>query len=391
MNKHLIFLPLQVLCTQQESTRVKSGAWDDEGIFLYTTSNHIKYALTAGDCGIVRTLDLPLYILAVRGTILYCLNREATPVEVPIDPTEYRFKLALINRRIDEARNPKILSILKNVLNMVKSSTLVGQSIISYLEKKGYPEIALHFVKDERTRFGLALECGNLDVALEAAKICDDKAIWEALGEAALIQGNHQVVEMAYQRTKNFEKLSFLYLVTGNMEKLSKMMKIAQMRNDAHGHYQTALYLGDIEERIKVLKGVGQTSLAYLTAATHGYEEEATALKSELESKGQPIPPVDPNAKLLIPPPPVCKLEENWPLLSTARGPFELLGLVPPNKASGAGVSQKPAAAAFAVADDEMEEGGAWGEEGDYLVGEDGEIEVDEDDILAGTADDGEA
>ncbi|KAK5969632.1 Coatomer alpha subunit, partial [Trichostrongylus colubriformis] len=383
LSKHTITLinrKLEVLCSQQESTRVKSGAWDEDGIFLYTTSNHIKYALTAGDCGIVRTLDLPLYILAVRGSILYCLNREATPVEVPIDPTEYRFKLALINRRIDE------------VLNMVKSSTLVGQSIISYLEKKGYPEIALHFVKDERTRFGLALECGNLDVALEAAKICDDKAIWEALGEAALIQGNHQVVEMAYQRTKNFEKLSFLYLVTGNSEKLSKMMKIAQMRNDAHGHYQTALYLGDIEERIKVLKGVGQTSLAYLTAATHGHEEEAQLLRAELESKGQTIPPIDPNAKLLVPPPPICKLEENWPLLATARGPFELLGLVPPSKAAGAGVSQKPAAAAFAVADDlEMEEGAAWGEEGDYLVGEDGEIEVDDDDILAGTAEEGEA
>ncbi|KAJ1346487.1 hypothetical protein KIN20_001277 [Parelaphostrongylus tenuis] len=382
LSKHTLTLinrKLEVLCTQQESTRVKSGAWDEGGVFLYTTSNHIKYALTAGDCGIVRTLDLPLYILAVRGSVLYCLNREATPVEVPVDPTEYRFKLALINRRIDE------------VLNMVKSCTLVGQSIISYLEKKGYPEIALHFVKDERTRFGLALECGNLDVALEAAKVCDDKAIWEALGEAALIQGNHQVVEMAYQRTKNFEKLSFLYLVTGNTEKLSKMMKIAQMRNDAHGHYQTALYLGDIEERIKVLRGVGQTSLAYLTAATHGYEEEANLLRSELESKGQPIPPVDSNAKLLVPPPPIFRLEENWPLLSTSRGPFEFLGLVPPSKASGTGVSQKPAAAAFAVADDaDVTEGDVWGEEGDYLVGDDGEIEVDENDIIAGTAEDGE-
>lgn len=49
---------------------------------------------------------------------------EAQPVEVPIDPTEYRFKLALINRRIDE------------VLNTVKSANLVGQSIIGYLEKK---------------------------------------------------------------------------------------------------------------------------------------------------------------------------------------------------------------------------------------------------------------
>ena len=35
-----------------------------------------------------------------------------------------------------------------------------------------------------------------------------------------------QVVEMAYQRTKNFDRLSFLYLITGNMEKLKKMTKI---------------------------------------------------------------------------------------------------------------------------------------------------------------------
>lgn len=47
---------------------------------------------------------------------------------------------------------------------MVRSANLVGQSIIAYLQKKGYPEVALHFVKDEKTRFGLALECGNLEV-----------------------------------------------------------------------------------------------------------------------------------------------------------------------------------------------------------------------------------
>ena len=35
---------------------------------------------------------------------------------------------------------------------MVKGASLVGQSIISYLQKQGYPELALHFVKDEKTR-----------------------------------------------------------------------------------------------------------------------------------------------------------------------------------------------------------------------------------------------
>lgn len=47
---------------------------------------------------------------------------------------------------------------------MVRNAKLVGQSIIAYLQKKGYPEVALHFVKDEKTRFGLALECGNIEV-----------------------------------------------------------------------------------------------------------------------------------------------------------------------------------------------------------------------------------
>jgi coatomer subunit alpha len=101
-----------------------------------------------------------------------------------------------------------------------------------------------------------SLNAHMFQVALEAAKTLDDKSVWEALGEAALLQGNHQIVEMTYQRTKDFEKLSFLYLITGNLEKLQKMMKIAQIRKDMNGHFQTALFLGDVEERIKGIFGL---------------------------------------------------------------------------------------------------------------------------------------
>ena len=110
-----------------------------------------------------------------------------------VDTTEYRFKLALINRKYDE------------VLHMVRNAKLVGQSIIAYLQKKGYPEVALHFVKDEKTRFGLALECSNIDVALEAAKALDDKDCWERLGEAALMQGLlYNITILSYTILLNF-------------------------------------------------------------------------------------------------------------------------------------------------------------------------------------------
>jgi len=63
-----------------------------------------------------------------------------------------------------------------------------------------------------------------------------------------------QVVEMCYQRTKSFDKLSFLYLITGNLEKLRKMTNIAEIRKDTSGQFQGALYLGDVQERVKILK-----------------------------------------------------------------------------------------------------------------------------------------
>lgn len=59
-----------------ETIRVKSAAWDDSGVLIYTTLNHIKYCLPNGDSGIIRTLDVPVYITKVFGNVIYCLDRD---------------------------------------------------------------------------------------------------------------------------------------------------------------------------------------------------------------------------------------------------------------------------------------------------------------------------
>lgn len=91
---------------------------------------------------------------------------------------------------------------------------------------------------------------------------------------------------------------------------------LAEIRKDVSGHLHNALYTGDVVERIKVLKQVGQGkkivfccfvfkkaphsnneftllhylsslffmcsgSLAYLTAATHGLAEECEEIKAQ--------------------------------------------------------------------------------------------------------------
>jgi coatomer protein complex subunit alpha (xenin) len=125
---------------------------------------------------------------------------------------------------------------------------------------------------------------------------------------------------MSYQRTKNFEKLSFLYLITGNLEKLRKMMKIAETRKDASSQYQSALYLGDVSERVKVLKNCGQPSLAYLTAATHGLTQIAEELRKDVSTEIR----ADPTATLLQPPVPIELQETNWPLLVVTKSVFDV-------------------------------------------------------------------
>ncbi|KAJ0025402.1 hypothetical protein Pint_09052 [Pistacia integerrima] len=134
LSKHTIGIASKKLvhqCTLHETIRIKSGAWDENGVFIYTTLNHIKYCLPNGDSGIVRTLDAP--------------------------------------KRYDL------------VMGMIRNSNLCGQAMIAYLKQKRFPEIALHFVKDERTHFNLALESGKIQIAVASAKEIDEKDLWERI------------------------------------------------------------------------------------------------------------------------------------------------------------------------------------------------------------------
>ena len=71
---------------------------------LFAVQLYYVHVLTPAhrDHGIIRTLDLPIYITAVKGSSVFCLDRECKTRVLTIDPTEYKFKLALIHRKYDE-------------------------------------------------------------------------------------------------------------------------------------------------------------------------------------------------------------------------------------------------------------------------------------------------
>ncbi|XP_042063672.1 coatomer subunit alpha-1-like [Salvia splendens] len=292
-------------CNRHETIRVKSGAWDDNGVFIYTTLTHIKYCLPNGESGIIKTLDVPVYVTKIYGSTIFCLDRDGISRPIIIDSTEYIFKLSLLRKRYDQ------------VMSMIMNSELCGQAMIAYL-KKGFPQAALHF---ERSRCNLALKSGNIEKALELGKKINEKDYWYRLGVDSLWQGNAGIVEYAYQKTRNFERLSFHYLITGNLKKLSKMMKIAEVKNEVMGQFHDALYLGDVQERVKILENAGHLPLAYVTASLHGLHDIAERLASNL-GENLPSLPEGKKASLLIPPSPVL-CAGDWPLLRVSEDIFE--------------------------------------------------------------------
>lgn len=193
--------------THSDSTGVKSGTWDLSNplgaIFYYTNSFHLKYLLPQGDSGIICTTATPLYLVRVQGDLVHVLDRSSSVLVLGIDPTECHFKLAL--KKGNSAQ----------IDHLIANSNLVGQSIIVYLREKGHAAIALQFVKDPSSRFDLALECANLQIAWEAAEALQSPQIWNKLASEALQMGKTEIALRAYGLAENSSKLDFLSTILG--------------------------------------------------------------------------------------------------------------------------------------------------------------------------------
>lgn len=48
-----------------EKFKVTSACWNNDGALIYTTKNHLKYALVNGDYGVLKCFSTPAYLVHV--------------------------------------------------------------------------------------------------------------------------------------------------------------------------------------------------------------------------------------------------------------------------------------------------------------------------------------
>ncbi|CAL9228610.1 unnamed protein product [Arabidopsis halleri] len=88
LSKHSIIIAskkLEQQCSLHETIRVKSGVWDENGVFIYTTLRDLKFCLPSGYSGIIQTLDAPIYITKVVDNVIFSLDRDGENNSITID------------------------------------------------------------------------------------------------------------------------------------------------------------------------------------------------------------------------------------------------------------------------------------------------------------------
>ena len=264
---------LNVLTTIVEQRKVKSAAWDDGGVLLYSTPVHVKYALTDGETTTIVSVQETLYIMAVRNDRVFCINRNSDIKQIAIDPREFKFKQAVV-------RNDRgaILASLRQLGSLTRAE-------ISFLVKKGHPGLALKFVKDVQTRFPLALQAYDIDEALDAAEQIDDKGCWEQLAKIGTQIGHVRAVERAYIKLRQAYKLAMLYLVCGQRDKMAEARGLAHELGDTSSEFVISLLMKDFAECTRIIRRCGHANLAYTCAVNHGLHDLALEISQELDEK----------------------------------------------------------------------------------------------------------
>lgn len=268
---------LKVLSTINEQRKIKSAAWDDGGVLIYSTPVHVKYSLTDGDTTTILSVQQTLYIMAVKNNKIFCMDRNGDIKQIPVDSREFKFKQAAIKN--DRGA----------ILNSLRQLGSLTRAEISFLVKKGHPGLALKFVKDPATRFPLALQAFSIDDALEVAIQLDDKRCWEELAEVALKAGHMKAAERAYHKLEQPYKLAMLYLVTNQSDKMLEARRMANKLGDTSTEFVISLLLKDFKECTKIIRRSGHANLAYICAVNHGLYDLASEIRDSHEISQQQL------------------------------------------------------------------------------------------------------
>lgn len=145
---------MDLLTKVKEHSTINSVAFDENNVLFYTTHFHLKYCLQDGLSGIVKSMEIPHYVMMVNNGTFFLSDAQQNIKTENLNYTQIRFKLSLFNKNYED------------IVQILRSGAIQGRKAIEDIKNAGFPDLSLKFVNDPKQKFNLALQSGKLPVKI---------------------------------------------------------------------------------------------------------------------------------------------------------------------------------------------------------------------------------
>ncbi|KAF9128507.1 Coatomer subunit beta' [Mortierella sp. 14UC] len=238
---------------------VETGCWVGD-CFIYTNSaNRLNY-LVGGQTQAIAHFDSAHYLLGYipRDNRLYLVDKEVNIVSYGISLSVIEYQTAVLRGDMEMAEE-----ILPRVPHEQRNK------IARFLEAQEHKELALQISTDKDHKYDLALQLGELDLAVAIAREVDSESKWKTLGDTAMEKWRVNLAEECFIHAKDLSGLLLIYTSSGNAAGLQRLAQMAKDAGKSNIAFACHLSLGQVEDCIEVLIETERIPEAALMARTY--------------------------------------------------------------------------------------------------------------------------
>ncbi|XP_034100019.1 coatomer subunit beta' [Drosophila nasuta] len=241
------------------SESVKTGLWVGD-CFIYTNSvNRINYYV-GGEIVTISHLDRTMYLLGYvpKDNRLYLGDKELNVISFSLQLSVLEYQTAVMRR--DFERADLVLPTIPK-----EHRTRVAH----FLEKQGFKAQALQVSTDADHKFDLALQIGELDIALKLAREAENAQKWSQLADVASRKNNMSLVKECMQKANDFSGLLLLSTASGDAEMLQELGATSSTQGRHNIAFLSAFLRSDVERCLEILIETNRLPEAAFFARTY--------------------------------------------------------------------------------------------------------------------------
>ncbi|KAK9848483.1 hypothetical protein WJX84_008248 [Apatococcus fuscideae] len=241
------------------SEHVRTGLWVGD-CFIYNNSAWRLNYCVGGEVTTMFHLDRPMFLLGYLASQsrVYLIDREFGVVAYTLLLTLIEYKTLIIRGDLETAA--------KTLPNVPKDQY---NNVARFLEGRGLVSEALYIATDPDYRFELAVQLGELDLALSIAGESGTEHKWRQLGELALSAGKLEVAEQCLGKAKDLSGLLLLHTAKGSAQGMEDLVQTCQAQGRSNVAFLGNFLLGHLDACVDLLISAGRTPEAAFFARTY--------------------------------------------------------------------------------------------------------------------------